>query len=58
MQKVKHLEYEHKNSCDKVKIDGQKIMKEERVYHVEKDKEMLKDKKQCKEEYVKNDGSN
>jgi chromosome segregation ATPase len=33
-------------------------MKEERVYHVDKDKEMLKDKKQYKEDYTKFDGQN
>jgi len=33
-------------------------MKEERVYHVEKDKEMLVNKKHYKEEYTKLDSTN
>ena len=32
MQKVKHLEYEHLNSCDLVKGDAMGDMKEERTY--------------------------
>ena len=40
-QKVKHLEYEHGNSCDKVQNDSQKVMKEERTYHTNEEKEML-----------------
>ena len=58
MQKVKHLEYEHGNNCDRVKIDGQKVMKEERNYHTEKDKEMLKDKKKYKDDLSRDDQQN
>jgi hypothetical protein len=32
MQKVKHLEYEHLNSCDVVKGEAMTDMKEERTY--------------------------
>ena len=45
MQKVKHLEYEHGNNCDRVEVDARRIMKEERVHHVENDKDMLNKKK-------------
>ena len=55
MQKVKHLEYEQGNNCDRVKIDGQKVMKEERNYHTDKDKEMLKDKKKYKDDLNRDD---
>ena len=58
MQKVKHLEYEHGNNCDRVKIDGQKVMKDERLYHTEKDKEMLKDKKKYKDDLNRDDQQN
>ena len=55
MQKVKHLEYEHGGGCDRVKIEGQKVMKEERNYHTDKDKEMLKDKKKYKDDLNRDD---
>jgi len=55
MQKGKHLEYEHGNNCDRVKIEGQKVMKEERNYHTDKDKEMLKDKKKYKDDLNRDD---
>lgn len=55
IQKVKHLEYEHGNACDKVKIEAQKSMKEEKNHHTDKDKDMLKDKKKYKDEYVRED---
>ena len=58
MQKVKHLEYEHGNNCDRVKIDSQKVMKEERLHHTDKDKEMLKDKKKYKDDYTKDEIQN
>jgi growth arrest-specific protein 8 len=58
MQKVKHLEYEHGNNCDKVKIDAQKIMKEERVHHIENDKDMLAKKKEQKQQYIGDDSTN
>jgi hypothetical protein len=46
IQKVKHLEYEHGNNCDKVRTDSQKVMKEERVHHTNDEKEMLQKKKE------------
>ena len=58
MQKVKHLEYEHGGGCDRVKIEGQKVMKEERNYHTDKDKEMLKDKKKYKDDLNRDDQQN
>jgi len=33
MQKVKHLEYEHLQSCKTVQTNGAIIMNEEKVYH-------------------------
>lgn len=35
MQKVKHLEYEHSNNCERVKADAEGLMKEERGQHAE-----------------------
>ena len=58
MQKVKHLEYEHGNNCDKVKIDAQKIMKDERIHHVDNEKNMLAKKKEQKQQYIGDDGTN
>ena len=55
MQKVKHLEYEHSNNCDRVKIEAQKSMKEERIHHTDQEKNMMKDKKTKKEELVTED---
>lgn len=52
------MEYEHGGGCDRVKIEGQKIMKEERNYHTDKDKEMLKDKKKYKEDLSREDQQN
>ena len=58
MQKVKHLQYEHGNNCDRVEVDARRIMKEERVHHVENDKDMLNKKKQQKSEYDGEDRTN
>ena len=58
MQKVKHLEYEHGNNCDKVEVDARRIMKEERVHHVENDKDMLAKKKEQKAQYDGDDRTN
>jgi hypothetical protein len=33
MQKVKHLEYEHTNNCERVQAEGAFLMKEERTHH-------------------------
>jgi len=58
IQKVKHLEYEHGNACDKVKIEASKAMKDEKVHHTDKDTEMLKDKKKYKDDYNRDDIQN
>ena len=57
-QKVKHLEYEHGNNCDRVKTDSQKVMKEERLYHTNEEKEMLQQKKEQKAAYLGDEGTN
>jgi hypothetical protein len=51
MQKVKHLEYEHMNSCDQVKSDAKEDMQEERKHHTSHEKDNLKDKQFKKDEY-------
>ena len=43
--KVKHLEYEHSNNCDEVKLDAARLMQEESGYHKENESEMFKEKK-------------
>lgn len=58
MQKVKHLEYEHENSCARVKTDAQKILKEERMHHIDNDKDMLSKKKEQKQQYMGDDSTN
>jgi hypothetical protein len=55
MQKVKHLEYEHSNNCERVRIDANKSMADERVYHTNRDKDMLVDKKRLKEQLTRED---
>lgn len=44
MQKVKHLEYEHGNSCKEVEAIAKKEMKEELEYHLNNEKDMRKEK--------------
>lgn len=51
MQKVKHLEYENANSCEKVKADGTSYEKDENEANIKTEKDNLKDKKTAKEEY-------
>jgi len=58
MQKVKHLEYEHGNNCQKVKVDAEKIMKDERVHHVDNEKDMLAKKKEQKTQYLGDESTN
>ena len=54
MQKVKRLEYDHRNQCKEVSNDGQIAMADEKNYHVRVVKELRTDKaelkKQLKEE--------
>jgi len=49
MQKVKHLEYEHVNSCNTVKDDAGVNMTEERDHHVKTEKDNLGDKNERKD---------
>lgn len=58
MQKVKHLEYEHINSCDTVKDDARGNMKEERTHHTDTEKDNLKSKAERKESYSVNEKAN
>ena len=58
MQKVKHLEYEHKNDCDKVQLNAEKSMKVEHDDHVNTEKKLRKEKEQLKEEYKEIDSAN
>jgi DNA replication initiation complex subunit (GINS family) len=58
MQKVKHLEYEHQNSCDTVKLDANKNMIDQRTHHVNNESNNLKDKGERKETYNINDKAN
>lgn len=52
-QKVKHLEYEHGNNKDQVVNEANKLMNEEKHYHTDKEKDMIKDKKKYKDEYIR-----
>lgn len=38
MQKVKHLEYEHNNNCERVQVDSKDLMNKERSHHVDNEK--------------------
>jgi len=58
MQKVKHLEYEHQNSCTQVKGDAAQNMEDERNHHTKTEKDNLLDKKERKEQYGINEKSN
>ena len=57
-QKVKHLEYEHGNNKDQVVNKANQLMNEEKSYHTDKEKDMIKDKKKYKDEYVRDQISN
>ena len=50
---MKHLEYEHNNDKDRVVNEAKKLMLEEKNYHTDKDKDMVKDKKKYKDEYIR-----
>jgi len=58
MQKVKHLEYEHMNSCDVVKEDAIGEMKEERDHHENTEKNNLGSKGELKESYARDELAN
>lgn len=57
-QKVKHLDYEHDNSCNRVKNQAQTNMKEENQEHKESEKVMVKEKKDQKDDYARDDLNN
>lgn len=52
------MEYEHQNSCDKVKERANGEMLEERNFHNETEKENRKAKEQKKKDYVNEDMNN
>lgn len=58
MQKVKHLEYEHTNSCGVVKEDAGVDMHEQREHHTKTEKDNLTDKNERKDEYTISEKSN
>jgi hypothetical protein len=58
MQKVKHLEYEHLNSCDVVKGEAMTDMKEERTYFQDNEKDNVKSKGERKEAYSRDEMAN
>ncbi len=58
MQKVKHLEYEHQNQCKNVELDAKIQMNKERDFHVDKEKDMRKDKGNQKQEYERDEMQN
>lgn len=57
-QKVKHLEYEHSNNKEQVVIQANSLMNEEKNHHTDNEKEMIKDKKKYKDEYIRDQISN
>ena len=58
MQKVKHLEYEHLNSCDVVKGEAMTDMKEERTHFQDNEKDNVKSKGERKEAYSRDEMAN
>lgn len=58
LQKVKHLEYEMANNCEKVKSDGDQFVKQEIEQNNATEKENIKEKKALKDDYLVNDRSN
>lgn len=58
MQKVKHLEYEHQNSCDVVKSDATEEMKVEREHHLKTEDTNLNSKSELKSAYSRDDMAN
>lgn len=58
MQKVKHLEYEHMNNCDRVVNEANKIQAEENKHHKKNKKDMLIEKTKEDDDYTNNEASN
>jgi hypothetical protein len=55
MQKVKHLEYEHLQSCSTVKNNAATVMNEEKTYHDKQEASNLDAKNSKREEYITDD---
>ena len=51
-QKVKHLEYEHKNSIKSIVVDGTGLLGVEQTTHEERERELLRVKEQLKYEQM------
>ena len=51
-QKVKHLEYEHKNNIKSIIQDGTKLLEVEQSTHEDKERELLRIKEQLKFEQM------
>jgi len=58
MQKVKHLEYEHINSCDVVKNDAIEEMKEERDHHTKTEETNISTKGERKQAHQRDELAN
>lgn len=58
MQKVKHLEYEHMNNCDRVEKEANSIQAEENKHHKKNKKDMLVEKNKEDDDYTNNEASN
>lgn len=50
-QKVKHLEYQHKNDSENVVLGAEESQKKELHYHIETEKDLSKTKEENKKEY-------
>jgi growth arrest-specific protein 8 len=51
-QKVKHLEYEHRNNIKAIVQDGTQILEDEQKQHEEREKDLLRSKEQLKFEQL------
>jgi len=51
MQKVKNLEYQHKENCDEVGLEAVQNTKDEFHHHIEEEKHRAEDKKELKQTY-------
>lgn len=58
MQKVKHLYYEHENSCNQVKAEAKNIMSSEHQNHGENEKLAQKNKQEKKDHYGQEEYAN
>lgn len=58
MQKVKHLYYEHENSCNQVKAEAKNIMSAEHQNHGENEKLAQKNKQEKKDHYGQEEYAN